>query len=159
MNLQFFLSEFEVIVSAFLCYDVICDILYGTVGVSQTYEYRKNRSWLRNFVGFFPLKPLGKRPFARIVYIIKHIAFLFACLLFCVYPVIHFGWTIYEPFINSMIDGMFVYVCLSWVWEGFILRGTALVNEEREVMEALVQYKKAVDAYKSVEKEYRSCEI
>ena len=51
MNLQFFLSEFEVIVSAFLCYEVICDILYGTVGVSQTYEYRKNRSWLRNFVG------------------------------------------------------------------------------------------------------------
>lgn len=44
MNLQFFLSEFEVIVSAFLCYEVICDILYGTVGVSQTYEYRKNRS-------------------------------------------------------------------------------------------------------------------
>lgn len=116
----------------------------------------KNRSWLRNFVGFFPLKPLGKRPFARIVYIIKHIVFLFACLLFCVYPVIHFGWTIYEPFINSMIDGMFVYVCLSWVWEGFILRGTALVNEEREVMEALVQYKKAVDAYKSAEKEYRA---
>lgn len=156
MNLQFFLCEFEIAVSAFLCYDVICEILYGTVGVSQTYEYRKNRSWLRNFVGFFPLKPLGKRPFARIVYIIKHIAFLFACLLFCVYPVIHFGWTIYEPFINSMIDGIFVYAGLSWAWEGFILRGTALVNEEREVMKALVQYKKAVDAYKSAEKEYRA---
>lgn len=156
MNLQFFLSEFEVIVSAFLCYDVICDILYGTVGVSQTYEYRKSRSWLRNFVGFFPLKPLGKRPFARIVYIIKHIAFLFACLLFCVYPVIHFGWTIYEPFINSMIDGIFVYACLSWVWEGFVLRGTALIDEDREVMEALVRYKKAVDAYKSAEKKYRA---
>lgn len=40
---------------------------------------------------------------------------------------------------------MFVYVCLSWVWEGFVLRGTALVNEDREVMKALVQYKKSVD--------------
>lgn len=36
-------------------------------------------------------------------------------------------------------------MCLSWVWEGFVLRGTALVNEEREVMEALVRYKKSVD--------------
>ena len=36
-------------------------------------------------------------------------------------------------------------MCLSWVWEGFVLRGTALVNEDREVMKALVQYKKSVD--------------
>lgn len=36
-------------------------------------------------------------------------------------------------------------MCLSWVREGFVLRGTALVNEDREVMKALVQYKKSVD--------------
>lgn len=156
MNLQFFLSEFEVIVSAFLCYDVICDILYGTVGVSQTYEYRKSRSWLRNFVGFFPLKPLRKRPFARIIYVIKHSVFVFAFLLFFAYPIIHFAWTTYEQFISSIVDGMFVYVCLSWVSEGFVLRGTALIDEDREVMEALVRYKKAVDAYKSAEKEYHT---
>ena len=28
MNLQFFLCEFEIAVGAFLCYDVICEILY-----------------------------------------------------------------------------------------------------------------------------------
>ena len=139
-----------------MCQEITRDILRGTLGISQTYEYQKNRSWLKNLIGFFPLHPLRKRPFARIIYVIKHIVFVFAVLLFFAYPIIHFGWTTHEHLISSIVDGMFVYVCLSWVWEGFVLRGTALVNEEREVMEALVQYKKAVDAYKSVEKEYRA---
>lgn len=156
MNLQFFLCEFELVASAFLCYDMTRDILHGTLGISQTYEYQKNRSWLKNFIGFFPLKPLRKRPFARIIYVVKHIIFVFAFLLSCAYPIIHFAWTTYEPFITSIVDGMFVYVCLSWVSEGFVLRGTALIDEDREVMEALVRYKKAVDAYKSAEKEYRA---
>lgn len=106
---------------------------------------KKNRSWLKNLIGFFPLHPLRKRPFARIIYVIKHIVFVFAVLLSFAYPIIHFGWTTHEHLISSIVDGMFVYVCLSWVWEGFVLRGTALVNEEREVMKALVQYKKSVD--------------
>ena len=91
------------------------------------------------------MHPLRKRPFARIIYVIKHIVFVFAVLLSFAYPIIHFGWTTHEHLISSIVDGMFVYVCLSWVWEGFVLRGTALVNEDREVMKALVQYKKSVD--------------
>ena len=41
MNLPFFLCEFEIAVSAFLCYEITRDILRGTLGISQTYEYQK----------------------------------------------------------------------------------------------------------------------